>query len=88
MTTIETILNKMEPGKTYRFNDYDLDIENQSLRSEIGRAVRLGLISIVARGYYKITDSGAESISWYSEARKKSLSREFVYDTPPIAWPV
>jgi predicted transcriptional regulator len=88
MTTIDTILSKMEVGKTYRFNDYDLDIENQALRSELSRAARLGLISIVARGCYEITQEGAESILWYSEARKKLLSREFVNDTPPIAWPV
>ena len=88
MTTIDQILQKMEKGKIYRFGDYEGITQDQSLRAEIGRAARLGLISIMARGCYQITPEGLESVKWYNLERRKLLSREHVDDTPPIAWPV
>lgn len=88
MTTIDQILQKMEKGKIYHFGDYSGITEDQSLRSEIGRASRMGLILTVARGCYQITPKGLESVKWYNIERKRLLSREHVNDTPPIAWPV
>jgi len=88
MTVIEKMLNRMEKGKVYKFSIYNDITEEQSLRSEIGRAIKMGLIMTICRGSYQITNKGLESVKWYNDDRKRTLSREHVNDTPPIAWPV
>ena len=86
MTTIDGILQKMEQGKTYRLSDFEA--QDATVKSQIARASKMGLICNVARGCYEITPLGLESAKWYNIDRKKLLSRENINDVPWIAWPV
>lgn len=86
MTTMDNILQKMEEGKVYRISDFEA--QDCTVKSQVARALKIGLISIVARGCYEITPLGLESLKWYEIERKKLLSRENINDVPWIAWPV
>lgn len=86
MTTMDNILQKMEEGKVYRISDFEA--KDHSVRSQVARASKMGLIRILNRGHYEITPLGLESLKWYEIERKKLLSRENINDVPWIAWPV
>lgn len=88
MTTIEKMLIKMQPGKNYSaLIGADIS-DTASIRAEIARAARMGLLSRQSRGVYQITPKGLACVQIYTREVSQRLSRANIYDVPWIAWPV